>query len=344
MQAVLIGLGMVADTHLAAIKDAEGVSLLGVMGRSLEKAQAFAQKASTLLGYQVRTFETATQIKGSKRVDFAIVATPPDARLDIVRALAAVRIPILMEKPLERNFAAAREIAEICQRAGKPCGVVFQNRTRKAVLALKKSIDKGLFGDVVMAEIKVPWWRDQGYYDEPGRGTYARDGGGVLINQAIHTLDLALWILGPWKNVQAQLHTTKLHQMEAEDWAGAVFQTQNGAMGTLVATTAFYPGASESIAIVGTEGSAHLEAGVLTIKMNDGRTEIVGAPSASGGGADPMAFTHAWHQNVIEDFCSSLAGGKDPLASVRSALAAHAVIDAMEKSHKTGQRVEVTQE
>ena len=341
MKVALIGLGMVARTHLAALKDASGIELAGVLARTHKKTAEFAQEASEFLGATVRAYETVDDIAADAHLSFAIVATPPDARREIVAKLVAAQIPILMEKPIERTFENAREIVELCEKAGVPCGVVFQNRTRSAAQALKRAILEKSLGDIISADIRVPWWREQSYYDEPGRGTYQRDGGGVLISQAIHTIDLALWLLGPLKSVQALLRTTSLHQMEAEDWAGAIFETMAGATGTLMATTAAIPGGSESIRLSGTKAAAHLEAGVLKITSSDGSTETIGQAAMSGGGADPMAFTHAWHQRIIEDFARALATDTTPLASARSALRAQAVIDAMERSSASGRKAQV---
>jgi predicted dehydrogenase len=246
-----------------------------------------------------------------------------------------------MEKPIERDLTAARHIVETCEAGDTSLGVVFQHRAREASAALKRCVENGTLGQIVSAEIRVPWWRDQSYYDEPGRGTRARDGGGVMITQAIHTLDLALWLLGPIARLQAKLHTTVLHRMECEDWASAIFETKAGCVGNLFATTAAYPGDSETISLHGTKGSAHLEAGVLTLRFTDGRTETVGQLASTGGGADPMAFTHSWHQSVIENFADSIDSGIAPLASGRDALMSHAVIDAMERASKAGRWVEV---
>ena len=342
MKVVLIGLGMVAETHLAAINEASGITLAGVLGRRAETTTEFARKAEQLLGYDVRALESVDEIADESAADFAILATPPDARSSLVEKLADAGIPILMEKPLERTLEAAETIVAYCEDKNVQTGVFFQNRTRKAAVAMRQAVLAGDLGDLIMADIRVPWWRDQSYYDEPGRGTYARDGGGVLINQAIHTIDLALWALGQWKDVQAKLHKTILHRMESEDWASALFETASGVVGTLTATTAAYPGGAESITLHGSKAFAHLEKGVLRITHRDGTASTTGSASMSGGGADPMAFTHAWHQRIIEDFSDCLKTGREPIASARSALMSHAVIDAMERSHKSGQRVMVT--
>lgn len=335
MNIALIGLGMVAATHVAAI-NASPHRLVGVMGRDIEKAQRFAADL-----HDVRVYATIDEVAADPAIDFVIVATPPDARQDIIAALVRAGKPILAEKPIERTWIAAQEIVSTCEGAGVPFAVTLQHRARDASQALKTTIDAGDLGEVATLDMRVPWWRDQDYYDTPGRGTYARDGGGVMLTQAIHTLDLGLWLAGPITRLTAMMHRTPLHDLEAEDWATAQFTLAHGGVGTLSATTATYPGAAESISIQGTKAAATLASGVLTLHHLDGRTETIGATASTGGGADPMAFTHAWHQTIIEDFANCLTTGAEPMASGRSALMAHAVIHAMETSSKTRSEVEV---
>lgn len=340
MDVALIGLGMVAGTHLAALRDnRQGLRLRGVMARDPARTAAFADRAAQDLGHPVQVYTDLETL--TREVDFSILTTPPNARADIVSILAENRVPILMEKPVERTLKSAMQLVETCEATGTPLGIVFQHRMRAASLAAKQAIDAGRLGDIAGVEIRVPWWREQAYYDEPGRGSYARDGGGVMISQAIHTLDLALWLAGPVAEVQAMMGQTPLHNLEAEDWASAALRFASGAYGSLMATTSAYPGAAESLTLHGTQGSAHLQSGVLTLTLRDGTTETHGASATTGGGADPMAFTHDWHQSVIEDFAQALRDSRTPMATGRQALMAHAVIDAMEQSHKTGQRIRI---
>jgi predicted dehydrogenase len=341
MQVAMIGLGMVAETHLAALRDADSVTLAGILGRDPSRTQAFAAHAADVLCHPVELFSDAESIASSADIDFVILATPPDARMTLVEALVAARKPILMEKPIERDLTAAKRIVDLCEAADVPLGVVFQHRARAASIVLKRTLSEGSLGDIATVELKVPWWRAQSYYDTPGRGSYARDGGGVMITQAIHTLDLALWLLGPMAEVQAMMCRTPLHDLEAEDWAGAVFRMESGAVGTMTATTAAFPGGAESITLQGTKAAAHLASGTLTVTPLEGPAKTYGAQAATGGGADPMGFTHAWHQAIIEDFARSLATGKEPLASGRSALQVHAVIDAMTRASMSGKRESV---
>ena len=335
MNIALIGLGMVAATHVLAIKSAAKLHLGGVLGRDLAKTADFAAR------YATRAFASVQEIAQDPAIDFVILATPPNARRDIVQVLAAAGKPILMEKPIERDVQAATELVQICAQAGVPLALMLQHRAREASQALKRALDAGELGEICTVDLRVPWWRAQSYYDAPGRGTYGRDGGGVMISQAIHTLDLAIWLLGPVRSVQAMMRQTALHNLEAEDWAGALFDMQCGAVGTLLATTAAYPGGAETIAVQGTRAAALLGSGVLEISYLDGRRTRVGAEGATGGGADPMAFTHEWHQSVIEDFADALSSGGQPLATGESALEAQAVIDAMQRASESGQKQQV---
>lgn len=333
--AVLIGLGMVADTHLQAIVDLPGiVQLYGVYARRPESTETFAATATQRCGYPVRGFNNIAQICSDNAVDFAIVVTPPNARADIIEALANAHIPVLMEKPIERSSEHARAIVQICTHNEVMCGVVFQHRARIASIKAAELIAAGELGKLVLVNASVPWWREQSYYDEPGRGSYERDGGGVLISQAIHTLDLMLSLTGPVTEVQAMCRTTAMHQMESEDFVSAGLSFVNGAVGSLVASTASYPGDSESIALHYEKAVLSLHNGVLQVNWRDGRVEQFGDVASTGGGADPMAFTSDWHRDIIADFAACLTHQKEPIASGQQALCVHELIDAIVESSR----------
>jgi UDP-N-acetyl-2-amino-2-deoxyglucuronate dehydrogenase len=345
MQVLLIGMGMVAQTHLLALRDnTAGARLKGVLGRDPDRTAAFCANASDVLGHAVQPFSDITEALAAQP-DMAILITPPNARAIYADALSRARIPTLMEKPIERTLEAARVITDTYDRARVQLGLCFQHRTRAAARVLKDKLDSGALGEVVHGELRVPWWRDQAYYDAPGRGSYDRDGGGVMINQAIHTLDLALWFIGPVARLQAQMSTSPLHQMEAEDIAHALLTFTSGATGVLSATTTAYPGGAESIALTTTKAQVLLQGDSLRIDWHDGQQDIIEpvAAAETGGGADPMAFTHAWHQAVIEDFVHAVNSQTPTLAPARDALHVHAVIHAMEQAARTSTVVEVPQ-
>ena len=325
----LIGLGMVSKTYAEALLDlAPAIALKGVYARTPESCQAFlATHFPSAIAY-----DSVEAIANDPDIDFAILTTPPNARQEIVATLAAGAKPILMEKPIERTVEAAEALAA----HPIPIGIMLQHRMRPAAIALAERIPT--LGPLRAVEASIPWWRDQAYYDEPGRGTYTRDGGGVLISQAIHTLDLMLSLTGPVKDVTALTGTTGFHKMESEDFVAAGLTFQNGALGHLFATTASFPGRSEALTLHFAEASAHLEGNLLTLTHKDGSHNTAGATAATGAGADPMAFTSDWHRDMIVDFALSLTENRAPKAPIQDALEVHRLIAALEKSGQTGQR------
>lgn len=332
MKAALIGLGMVSKTYGDAFAKSE-IELALVHSRSAERRAAYLRDWPGPV-----EAKTVSDIAESD-VDFVVLTTPPNARTEIVGALAKAGKPILMEKPVERDLAAATALVEICEAASVPLGIMLQHRAQPVVADLRRVLPT--LGPLRAVEVNVPWWRPQSYYDEPGRGTYARDGGGVLISQAIHTLDLMLSLTGPVAQVNAMAATTGFHAMEAEDFVCAGLRFSNGAVGQLFATTASFPGRGETITLHCADGSAHLAAGVLEITRHDGATETYGQAASSGAGADPMAFTSDWHRFVIEDFAQALTDGRPPLIPGREALKVHALIAALENAGRSGETVTV---
>ncbi len=340
---VLIGLGMVADTHLMALADLpEKLHLHGLYSRSAERVEGFASKVEDICGYRPRCYESLHQIASDQTLDMAIIATPPNGRSDIVAALVRAGLHILMEKPIERDGKRASAIVAMCRENGVKLGIVFQHRVREVSAKLKQLVDQQAFGALGVVEVNVPWWREQSYYDEPGRGTYERDGGGVLISQAIHSLDLMLTLTGPVSEVQALARKSRFHEMESEDFVSAGLVFDNGAVGSLVASTASYPGHAESITLHFENASAHLQSGRLELNWRDGRQESFGADMATGGGADPMGFTHAWHRDLFEDFANAVIDDRPPLATGEEALAVHHLIDAIIQSSNTGRIVQLS--
>ncbi len=337
MRFALIGTGMAAEPHgLALASLAANPRDVTVHSRRANGREAFAAR------FGFRAVERLESILEDSSIDAVIVATPPDQRLPLVERLAQAGKPILSEKPLERSVAAAEEVVAICRSRGVGLGVVFQHRYRLASRELKGLLNSGRLGAVRLARAEVPWWRDQSYYDEPGRGSLARDGGGVLISQAIHTLDLLLHVAGPVVEVQALAATTALHRMETEDFAVAGLRFASGAPGAVVATTAAYPGSAESIMLDCDHANATLKSGVLTLHWRDGKIESVGQEAGTGGGSDPMAFPFDWHRDLIAAFAGRIAEGSAPEVSGKDGLAVQRLIEAMIRSSADGNRVRLS--
>lgn len=332
----IIGLGMVADIHARALRDlGEQASVIAAYDRDSARLAQFC------VSHGFMPVDSVQALWDDERIQAVIILTPPNARRELVSQAAAAGKHVLLEKPLERSMAGARELVEIARAGGITLGVVFQHRFREASLRLQQMIAGGSLGRLANAQVNVPWWRPQNYYDQPGRGTYERDGGGVMINQAIHTLDLLQTLTGPVSSVAAVMGTTCLHRMEAEDFVGAGVTFRSGAFGSIMVTTAAYPGDAESIVLNFEHASVRLQSGTLSISYHDGRSEVFGEPAGTGGGADPMAFPHDWHTAALRDFFEAIESGRQPTVHGEEALNVHGLIDALTESARTGSLVKL---
>ena len=330
----IIGLGMAVTPHAKSLLDLrDRVEVAAAYSPTAARRETFAAK------FALPVTDDLDAIVDDPSIDYAVLLTPPNARAELVRRLAAAGKHLLMEKPVERTTSAAEEIVATAEEAGVILGIVLQHRFRTVAERLAERLASGALGAVAAASITVPWWREQGYYDEPGRGTYSRDGGGVLISQAIHTLDLALSLTGPAAEVVAVCGTTPHHRMEAEDFVAAGIRFASGAWGSLMATTAFYPGAPERIELSCTRASAALGPGGVSIRYHDGRKEEFGEAQGSGSGADPMDFPHDAHRALHADFIDALDEGRAPRVTGRDALAVHRFIDAVVAAARDGTSV-----
>jgi predicted dehydrogenase len=260
-------------------------------------------------------------------VEAVLVLTPPAAHLEIAERAFAKGKHVLVEKPLELNSVRAEQLVAAGRRAGRRLGVVLQQRFRSAGMTLRALLESGRLGSIEAASVVVPWWRPQSYYDEPGRGTMARDGGGVLLTQAIHTLDMFRSLVGVRRVVAAQARTTALHRMDTEDYASALVELGNGAPGTIMATTACYPGKPERIEVIGSQGSAMLEGMSLRAALLDGRVVEEISEASTGGGASIMDFPHDAHRDLLADFLDAIVQNRDPRVTGEEALATQKLID-----------------
>ncbi len=261
-----------------------------------------------------------------RSVGAVLVLAPPNTHLEIVERCAAAGKHVLLEKPLEISTARAEELVRKSSKV--KLGVVLQHRFRPAAEKLRERMKE--LGQIVSASAAIPNWRPQSYYDQPGRGTRWRDGGGVLLTQGIHTLDLFLSLVGEAAEVKSFVTTTPVHKMETEDLVAAAVRFKSGAIGTVHATTAAYPGYPERIELIGTHGTALLEGTSLKMELQGKEPFEMKTVSGGGGtGADPMAFPHDWHRSVLADFLDAIEHNREPRVSGAEALKVHRFIDAL---------------
>lgn len=325
----IVGLGPASQPHARSLMDlSDQVDVRWAASRSRERTEAFARDFP---------FPVTTDIEAAitdPAVDAVVVLTPPAAHLEVAERCFAAGKHVLVEKPLELTVARGERLVEAGRRSGKRLGVVLQHRFRPASVTLRELLETGRLGTVEAASMTVPWWRPQSYYDEPGRGTMARDGGGVLLTQAIHTLDLFRSLVGVSEVQSAQVRTTGLHRMETEDYVSAHVLLGNGSPGSILATTAFMPGYPERIEIIGRNGSASLVGGALRVVYLDGSKEQVEAEGATGSGANIMDFPIDAHRALIGDFVAACRANRDPRVSGEEALASQKLVDEILKVGK----------
>lgn len=334
----MVGCGMVSSVYMDVFKSlSHRLELVGVIASSLQSAQDFASKHQGADLPNLAGFESIDEMLKAEKPDFILLTTPPNAREAYIESCIYHKLPVLMEKPVERDITAATSLVTQCERAKLSLGVMLQHRARPSALALREQLEAHDAGPLHAVEITVPWWREQSYYDVPGRGSYGRDGGGVMISQAIHTLDLVLQFTSEVSGVSSYRATTGFHRMEAEDFVSAGIAFSGGAHGHLMASTACFPGRAEEFWLHFKHASFNLQSAQLEVFTQAshalGASQYkIGDVAATGAGADPMAFTSDWHKAMIENFMDHLENGAPLIASGRSALKVHHLIDQIEKA------------
>jgi predicted dehydrogenase len=329
---------MAVKPHAAALRDLAGkVRFVGGYSPSSERRRQFNA------AFDLPVVDSLEALLGDPGVDALLVLTPPLTHAELALQAARAGKHMLLEKPVDASLPKARAVVEEVARAGVSLGVVFQHRFRAGARTLRERLAQGALGELLSVSASIRWWRSSEYYAQPGRGMRARDGGGVLLTQAIHQLDLLLDLAGPAARVSALCRTSPLRGIDTEDIAAAAIEFASGAVGVIDATTVAYPGYPERLELAGMRGSAVLEGERLTVDVAGRTTERIEGSTSGGGGADPMAFSHEPHRRLIEDFVDAIREGREPTVSGRSALAVHALIDAMLESSRVGGPVDVAQ-
>lgn len=331
----IIGLGMAVTPHAKSLVDLRADVAWAASPTAARRA-AFAEK------FPFPTTGDIDAIAADPSVTAVGILTPPNTHLELVEKFAHTGKHILLEKPLDVTTARSQRIVEIGEAHGVVIAVMLQHRFKPAAEKLAALLQDGRLGRIVSCSTRIPWWRPQSYYDVEGRGTLARDGGGVLITQGIHVLDLMLSLAGPVAEVCGFAATTAVHRMETEDYTAHAVRYANGALGVIEATTANYPGDAERIEFIGTQGTAVLSGYGFSARFHDGTAEdYIPSAETMGGGADPMAFPHDLHQAAWADFFAAITEKRSPRICAREALGVHRLVDALLEASARGTTVQV---
>lgn len=333
----LIGAGNIARTHADALRASDRARLVAVAGG----AGAERMAADEGVGYHA----DAVGLCGDAGVDAVILCTPSGVRHDYVLAAADRGKHVLVEKPIEVDLARAEAMVRACERAGVALGVVFQSRYKPHPAAARAAVARGALGTPVMASMAVKWHRPPEYYASAAwRGTWALDGGGPLINQAIHNLDLLLWCMGDVARVRAATANRLHRDIEVEDTVVAQLVFENGALGVLEATTAAYPGSPRRLELHGTDGTiVLLDDEVAEWELRDGTPAPAREAAAvvAAARATHVMAEFRWHQRQIDDFTDAVLSGRRPRLDGREGLRSLALARAVYEAARAGEEVEV---
>jgi len=337
----IVGTGLAAKLQAQAIAASEGVHLVSVLSRSGERAASFAAK------HGCAGLSSPLEFFSDPRLQIVSICTPPGEHLrPALQAIAAGK-HVLVEKPLEASLKGCDAIIAAARRGGVRTGGIFQSRFFEGARLVRKAIEEGRFGRLVLGQASVKWWRSQEYYDRGEWKSLEANGGGALMNQAIHAVDLLQWFMGPVESVQAAAGTLGHERLEVEDTAVAALRFANGSLGLIEASTAVHPGFRKRIEVCGTRGSAVLEEEDLKVwqfeparpEDEEIRRAYAQRTRSGGGAADPAAIGLVGHRALLEDFAACLRENRPPLVDAAEARKAVALILAIYHSARTGRRV-----
>jgi UDP-N-acetyl-2-amino-2-deoxyglucuronate dehydrogenase len=341
----IIGCGNIGPIHAEAIQQVPGAKLVAV-------ADVVPGAADKLAGkYGAQGYTDYREMITRDDLHAVCLCVPSGLRLEIAETCAKAGKHILSEKPLEVTTKRIDRIVSACDKAGVLLGCIFQSRFSEDSLLVKKAIEQGRFGKLILGDASIKWWRSQEYYGTGAwRGTWKLDGGGALMNQGIHYIDLLQWFMGPVKTVTAQTALVGHTGLEVEDIATAMLEFENGAFGNITGSTATWPGYAARIEIYGLDGSVILEDGKLKAwnfkKARPQDKAILAAlneESALGSGAaDPLASLKTeGHRRQIDDFTKAIAKGKSPAIPGREGRSAVALIEKIYESARRAKKVSV---
>jgi len=336
----IVGCGMIAEFHTRAINEIKNARVVAAYSRTAANAQKIAGMAAG----DCRTYGDLDAMLAHPDVDVVCICTPSGSHREPAVQAARAGKHVVVEKPLEITLPRCDAIIEACDSAGTRLCTIFPSRFTAANLRLKEAIETGRFGRLTLGDTYVKWWRTQQYYDSGGwRGTWQLDGGGALMNQAIHNVDLLYWLMGDVESITAFGATLAHVRIEVEDTAVAALRFKNGALGVIEATTSVYPGLVKRTEIHGDRGSARVEQDDITLwefqekvfSDNEVYAAMAGQSGFKAGASDPRGITHIGHRDQLIDFLAAIDENRPPQVDGRDGRKSVEIIRAIYRSAET---------
>jgi len=333
----LIGTGAISHKHAQAYKNI-GFRITACTDINPEYGRKFADQ------YGCEFVPTYEELCKHSNIDYVDVCTFPDFRLQPIEIAAAHGKHIQVQKPMSVNLETARKMIDVAKKAGVVLGVVSQHRFDDSTLFVKKAIADGRLGKILQADAYVKWWRSEQYYSRPIKGSWAVEGGGALINQAVHQVDVLLYLIGGVQELFGFWQIAARHKIESEDVVTALLKYRNGATGVIQASTAFWPGYSERIEIHGTKGTAIFTGDKLTAwdVENDSGDPAPVERDVMSGSSDPMAIPLTPFERQFRDFGEACKKGVAPLVSGEEGYKALELVLSVYQSCRTGAKVQLS--
>jgi predicted dehydrogenase len=337
MRVGIIGTGAISHKHAQAYRNI-GYQLTVCTDINPQSGQAFADQYGCLF---VPDYE---EVCRHPHVDYVDVCTFPDFRLEPLKICAENKKHIQVQKPIATTLETAAEMIRTAEKAGIQLGVVSQHRFDDSTRFLREALDTGRLGNILQADAYVKWYRSGAYYSRPIKGSWATEGGGALINQAIHQVDILLWLIGNVSEVFGYWQLGALHKIQSEDVVSALLKYSQGALGIIQAATAFWPGYTERVEIHGTKGTAIISGDKLTtwdVVNDSGPAPPIDREVASGA-SDPMAISLAPFERQFLDFGDAIKTGRKPVCSGEDGYRALQVVQSVYQSCREGMPVKIS--
>jgi UDP-N-acetyl-2-amino-2-deoxyglucuronate dehydrogenase len=334
MKIGILGGGNISGTHARAAVAIPGVEVVACHGSNRERTAALAEP------YGAAVYDSLETFLDHRPMDIVAIGSPSGLHAEQGIAAARRGLHVLVEKPLDITTEKADALIGACEQAGVKLGVFFQDRLRPAVVEIKRLVDSGELGTPVMIAGRVRWYRPPEYYSgSKWRGTWRLDGGGALMNQAIHTVDLVQWMFGPVARVSAAV-ATRVHSIDVEDTAAAVIEFASGALGTIEAATSLYPGYPRRLEVTGSNGTLVLEDDrLVAVDLRSSSSSARAAAPAEAppeNASSPVVSDASAHQRVIEDFIQAIRTGTTPSCDGREGRHSVELVEAIYASARGG--------